>query len=82
MVKKDIFKANNMLQETEITVKSTNNTSSEQNFFEDKTSLEEADCYLSFLTQPYPGTNKGTYIMYYFSCITKLCQTVAQNYEN
>ncbi|XP_035206838.1 diuretic hormone receptor-like, partial [Stegodyphus dumicola] len=48
-----------MLEEAEVSNKGHNGTTLDKNFFEDISSLEEADCYLDFLSQPYPHTGKG-----------------------
>ncbi|KFM58802.1 hypothetical protein X975_08326, partial [Stegodyphus mimosarum] len=47
-----------MLEEAEVSNKGHNGTTLDKNFFEDISSLEEADCYLDFLSQPYPHTGK------------------------
>lgn len=55
-----------MLQETDGSIKGANNTSVERNPFEDIGSLEEADCYLDFLSEIYPKNGRGKL---FFFCI-------------
>lgn len=48
-----------MLEETDLSSKSTTNVTTERNAFEDIGSLEELECLTQFLTDPYPGNGKG-----------------------
>ena len=60
-----------MLQEGGTSVKSSSNVTIFKNGFEDITSLEEADCFLAFLSQEYPGNGKFIYF-FLFVFITSL----------
>lgn len=51
-------RTNMMLQESGTSEKSSSNVTIFENGFEDITSLEEADCFLEFLSQEYPGNGK------------------------
>lgn len=55
-----------MLQETDSTIKGANNTSVERNPFEDIGSLEEADCYIDFISEIYPKNGRGKLVFYIF----------------
>ncbi|GFV66168.1 hypothetical protein TNCV_2900941 [Trichonephila clavipes] len=52
-----------MLEETDISAKSNNISSTERNAFEDIDSLEELDCISQFLAEPYPGNGKERVIL-------------------
>lgn len=48
----------NMLQGTEISMDDSDEAKIAENVFEHFASLEEADCYIAFLAQTYPGNGK------------------------
>lgn len=59
-----------MLQENGTSEKSSSNVTIFKNGFEDISSLEEADCFLEFLSQEYPGNGKILLFSFFLSLLS------------
>lgn len=76
----DFFRrTNRMLQESGTSEKSSSNVTIFQNGFEDITSLEEADCFLEFLSLEYPENGKFLQFYFFILLLTPFLSFVSNN---